>query len=121
MPFCGYAVPVATQAWEMTNPHTRHVHRISVSTSHVPEGYSLVKTGYDVEWTGDGTTGRGKEPFASLEEAIEFARLWNEQRVKSYLDVNRAPPPLELHAPVSAEMRQRVSAVSRGWGRPPAR
>lgn len=108
MPFNGYATPIATQAWRVPaslDPH-RVKPEISVFSSHVPrdQGYQLTATGYDVSWSGDGTEGRGKEPFTTLPQAEEWARNWNDQRVKSYLDVERKPPHMEPGTPISPEI-----------------
>lgn len=109
MPFNGYATPVATQAWQVPVPakYSGNAPRVGVYSSHVPPGSTLVRTGYDVEWSGDGSVGRGQEPFQLRAEAEEYARNWNDQRVTSYLDVQRVPPELPLMAPLSEEVRKR--------------
>lgn len=115
MPFNGYATPVATMAWrvpESLDPH-RKMPTISPFSGAVPQGlgYELVTTGYDVEWSGDGTVGRVKPPFTLLCDAEQYARNWNDQRVLSYLDVRRIPPELPLMAPLSPEISKRYRAA----------
>ena len=93
MPFTGYATPVATHHYV-----TPGGQRISKFSAFVPQGSVLTANGFDVEWE-DGTVGRGQVPFATLPEAEECARKWNNRRIASYTAAGRTPPPLPLGAP----------------------
>lgn len=108
MPFNGYAIPIQTQSWVPGPGFKGPV--VSAYSGHVPEGYVLQPSGYDVEWSGDGTVGRGRPAFDYLYDAEVYARNWNDQRVRSYLGANRSPPTLPLGALISDEVRAEVQA-----------
>jgi hypothetical protein len=93
MPFTGYATPVATQHYV-----TPAGQRISQFSGYVPAGSVLTPNGYDVEWE-DGTVGRAQVPFTTLEQATEYARKWNKQRVAAYTAAGQAAPALPTGAP----------------------
>jgi len=75
MPFSGFAEVTESRHYKHADGRTA-----SVYGAHPGHGFEVVPSGWDIYWTGDGTVGRCKPPFATKEEADEFAVAWNAKR-----------------------------------------
>jgi hypothetical protein len=74
MPFSGNAEVVESKSWVQDG--TGRTASIYGCKPH-GEGWSVQSRGWDIYWTGDGTVGRCKPPFATEAEAEAFAADWN--------------------------------------------
>lgn len=97
MPFSGYAEVVESKAWVQEG--TGATASIYGCKPH-GEGWSIQPKGWDIAWSGDGTVGRCKPPFATREEAETYAGEWNGRRIADYVRCNREPPELPEGVPV---------------------
>lgn len=79
MPFSGNAEVIESKCYRHEDGRM-----VSLFSSYVPEGFVLTVRGWDIRWTGDGTVGRCKPPFATEAEAIAYATKWNEERATRY-------------------------------------
>lgn len=75
MPFAGNAEVIESKCYRHSDGRS-----VSLYTSHVPEGFVLTVRGWTIRWTGDGTVGTCKPPFATRGEAEDYARAWNDKR-----------------------------------------
>lgn len=91
MPFSGYAEVIESHSWVQEGTNAR---ASIYGCKPLGEGWSVQPNGWDIAWTGDGTVGRCKPPFATKEEADAFAKEWNDKRIAAYIDAGREPPPL---------------------------
>lgn len=103
MPFSGYAEVVESKSY--VHPDGRSV---SLFSAHVPAGFVLTPKGWDIAWTGDGTVGRCKAPFATREEAETFAGDWNGKRVLAYVRANKEAPDLPKGAPYTPQNEDEI-------------
>lgn len=76
MPFSGKATVIPSRAYV----HPVSGRSFSVFSSWREPGSELVERGFTIAWSGDGTVGTCKPPFATRVEAQEFADKWNADR-----------------------------------------
>ena len=73
MPFCGTASVVESRAYI----HPVSGRRFSQFTSWFEPGSELKTLGWTIAWSGDGTVGHCRPPFATKAEAQAYADKWN--------------------------------------------
>lgn len=73
MPFCGTATVIKARRYR--SPSTGRTFSLS-SAWRLPDCV-LEETGWTISWSGDGTTGICKPPFATEAEAQVWADRWN--------------------------------------------
>ena len=80
MPFSGYAEVIETKHYKHVSGRTASMWGAAPWTSEADRAnWTLVPSGWDIIWTGDGTFGRCKPPFKTKEEADAFAAKWNKE------------------------------------------
>lgn len=76
MPFSGNAEVVESKAWVHESGAMASIYGCKPHG----DGWEVKARGFDIYWTGDGTVGRCKPPFATKEEADAYADDWNAKR-----------------------------------------